>query len=204
MASVLAAISAIWFAAHLSPGPDFLVTIRVAMTQSRAAALRTVLGICVGTVVWAVAGFYGLNALFAALPWLYQAMKYAGGAYLAYLGLRMVIASFRRLDGDGSGAATLSDGSAFRLGLLTNLANPKAALFTASVFAATLPPDPPALLGLAATVVMTAISLAFYGLLAGVLTTPRISAGYARAQHWIDRIAGAAFVFFAVDFALRG
>ncbi len=204
MASVLSAISVIWFVAHLSPGPDFLVTVRVAMTQSRTAALRTVLGIAVGTVAWAVAGFFGIHALFSSVPALYTALKLAGGAYLAYLGLRIVIASFRPpVDGDAA-VPPMSAGSAFRLGLLTNLANPKAALFTASVFAATLPPDPSALLGLAATVVMTLISVAFYGLLAGLLTTPSASAAYARAQGWIDRMAGAAFVYFAVDFALRG
>ncbi len=203
-ASVLSAISVIWFVAHLSPGPDFLVTVRVAVTQSRAAALRTVLGISVGTVIWAVAGFFGIHALFSSMPAFYTALKLAGGAYLAYLGLRIVIASFRPPADAGSGSPPMSAGSAFRLGLLTNLANPKAALFTASIFATTLPPDPPALLGLAATIVMTLISIVFYGLLAGLLTTPGASAAYARAQAWIDRVAGVAFIYFAVDFALRG
>jgi RhtB (resistance to homoserine/threonine) family protein len=201
MLDVLAAISVIWFLAHLSPGPDFLVTVRVAMTQTRAAALRTVLGITVGTVIWCIAGFFGVHALFASTPWLYTALKYAGGAYLAYLGLRMVIAGLRPPAADAAPEA-MSAQSAFRLGLLTNLANPKAALFTASVFAATLPPDPSAALGLAATAVMTLISVVFYGLLAMVLTTPAASSAYARAQRWIDLVAGAAFVYFAVDFAL--
>jgi RhtB (resistance to homoserine/threonine) family protein len=201
MLDVLAAISVIWFLAHLSPGPDFLVTVRVAMTQTRAAALRTVLGITVGTVIWCIAGFFGVHALFASTPWLYTALKYAGGAYLAYLGLRMVIAGLRPPAADATPEA-MSAQSAFRLGLLTNLANPKAALFTASVFAATLPPDPSAALGLAATAVMTLISVVFYGLLAMVLTTPAASSAYARAQRWIDLVAGAAFVYFAVDFAL--
>ncbi len=202
MASVLWAISTIWFIAHLSPGPDFLVTVRVAMTQTRLAAIRTVLGITVGTVIWCVAGFFGVHALFASTPWLYLALKYAGGAYLAYLGMRMVIAGLRPSAAADASAPAMSAGSAFRLGLLTNLANPKAALFTASVFAATLPPDPPASLGLAATVAMTAISIVFYGALAMLLTTPSASAAYARAQRWIDLVAGAAFVYFAIDFAL--
>lgn len=201
MIAVLASISTIWFLAHLSPGPDFLVTVRVAMTQTRAAALRTVLGITVGTVIWCVAGFFGIHALFASTPWLYIGLKYAGGAYLAYLGLRMVIAGLRPPAADAA-PPPMSAQSAFHLGLLTNLANPKAALFTASVFAATLPPDPSAALGLAATAVMTLISVVFYGLLAVVLTTPAASSAYARAQRWIDLVAGAAFVYFAVDFAL--
>lgn len=203
MLDVLAAISTIWFVAHLSPGPDFLVTVRVAMTQTRLAALRTVAGIAVGTVAWCIAGFFGIHALFAATPSLYLALKYAGGAYLAYLGLRMVVAGLRP-PAAGAAPAPMSARSAFRLGLFTNLANPKAALFTASVFAATLPPDPPATLGLAATAVMTAISVVFYGVLALALTAPAAAAAYARAQRWIDLVAGLAFVFFAVDFVCGG
>lgn len=203
MLDVLTSISVIWFLAHLSPGPDFLVTVRVAMTQSRLAAFRTVLGISLGTIAWCVAGFFGIHALFASTPWLYLALKYAGGAYLAYLGVRMMIAGLRPPPADAA-APPMTASSAFRLGLFTNLANPKAALFTASVFAATLPPDPPAMLGFAATVVMTVISLVFYGFLALVLTTPRASAAYARAQRWIDLVAGAAFVFFAIDFVRNG
>ncbi len=203
MIDVLAAISVIWFLAHLSPGPDFLVTVRVAMTQTRAAALRTVSGITVGTVIWCVAGFFGIHALFASTPGLYLALKYAGGAYLAYLGIRMVVAGLKPAKDDAA-PPPMSASSAFRLGLFTNLANPKAALFTASVFAATLPPDPPATLGLAATVVMTLISVVFYGFLAVVLTTPRAAAAYARAQRWIDLVAGGAFVFFAIDFVRNG
>ena len=52
-------------------------------------------GITVGTVIWCIAGFFGVHALFASTPWLYTALKYAGGAYLAHLGLRMVIAGLR-------------------------------------------------------------------------------------------------------------
>lgn len=204
MLDVLAAIATIWFLAHLSPGPDFLVTVRVAMTQTRTAALRTVGGITVGTVIWCVAGFFGIHALFASTAGLYLALKYAGGAYLAYLGVRMVIAGLRPARDDAVPPPPMSASSAFRLGLFTNLANPKAALFTASVFAATLPPEPAATLGLAATVLMTAISIAFYGFLAVVLTTPRAAAAYARAQRWIDLVAGAAFVFFAIDFVRNG
>ena len=54
IAAVLSAISTIWFVAHLSPGPDFLVTVRVSMTQTRMAALRTVLESLEGRQEWSV------------------------------------------------------------------------------------------------------------------------------------------------------
>jgi threonine/homoserine/homoserine lactone efflux protein len=185
----LGAITAIWFAATMTPGPDFLVTTRTAMLHGRDAARRTVLGLAVGTAGWGLAGFFGIHALFLAAPFLYVALKLGGGAYLIFLGLRLL-------------ASGLRGGSAFRLGLITNLANPKAALFTTSLFAATLPPSPPAWLGVAAAAIMTAICLGWYTLVAQALTTGHVAALFARARRWIDRVAGAAFVGFGLELAL--
>jgi RhtB (resistance to homoserine/threonine) family protein len=199
----LLAIAAIWFAATLTPGPDFLVTTRTAMLHGRAAARRTVLGLAVGTAAWGLAGFFGIHALFLAAPFLYVALKLGGGAYLVFLGVRLLMSGFARAQPDELEAArTLGVGSAFRLGLITNLANPKAALFTTSLFAATLPPSPPAWLGVAAASIMTAICLGWYSLVAQALTTGHVAALFARARRWIDRVAGAAFVGFGLELAL--
>jgi threonine/homoserine/homoserine lactone efflux protein len=197
----LGAIAAIWFAATMTPGPDFLVTTRTAMLHGRDAARRTVMGLAVGTAVWGLAGFFGIHALFLAAPFLYLALKLGGGAYLIFLGVRLLVAGFGRR-GPDLPAPTLRGGSAFRLGLITNLANPKAALFTTSLFAATLPPSPPAWLGVAAAAIMTAICLFWYSLVAQALTTGRVAALFARARRWIDRVAGAAFVGFGLELAL--
>jgi threonine/homoserine/homoserine lactone efflux protein len=61
IATILISIAAIWFAATLVPGPDFLATTRVALTNNRATNLRTVLGIACGTCVWGLAGFFGIH-----------------------------------------------------------------------------------------------------------------------------------------------
>jgi RhtB (resistance to homoserine/threonine) family protein len=199
----LGAIAAIWFAATMTPGPDFLVTTRTAMLHGRIAARRTILGLAVGTAAWGLAGFFGIHALFLAAPFLYVALKLGGGAYLIYLGVRLLTSGFARRSADRpEPTRTLRGGSAFRLGLMTNLANPKAALFTTSLFAATLPPSPPAWLGVAAAAIMTTICLCWYGLVAQALTTGHVAAMFARARRWIDRVAGAAFVGFGLELAL--
>jgi threonine/homoserine/homoserine lactone efflux protein len=199
----LGAIAAIWFAATMTPGPDFLVTTRTAMRHGRHAARRTVLGLAVGTATWGLAGFFGIHALFLAAPFLYIALKLGGGAYLVFLGVRLLMSGFARREPDRPDPIReLDGGSAFRLGLVTNLANPKAALFTTSLFAATLPPAPPAWLGVAAAGIMTMICLGWYGLVAQALTTDRVAALFARARRWIDRVAGAAFVGFGLELAL--
>jgi len=200
----LSAIAAIWFAATLTPGPDFLVTTRTAVLHGRAAARRTVAGLAVGTAIWGLAGFFGIHAMFIAAPFLYVALKLCGGAYLIYLGLRLLLTSAHASGAPGGPAATrtLCGASAFRLGLITNLANPKAALFTTSLFAATLPPAPPAWLGLAAAAIMTAICAGWYSLVAQALTAGRVAAAFFRLRRWIDRAAGVAFLGFGLHLAL--
>jgi len=202
-AATLAAIGAIWLAATLTPGPDFLITTRTALLHGRAAGRRLVLGLAVGTAAWGLAGFFGIHALFVAAPFLYLGLKLFGGAYLLVLGLRLLLGSFRRDDaGAPAIAPAISGGSAFRLGLLTNLANPKAALFTTSLFAATLPQDPPVWLGFAASAVMTAICLGWYSLVTQALTTGSAAAAFARMRHWIDRGAGVSFLAFGLHLTL--
>jgi threonine/homoserine/homoserine lactone efflux protein len=191
--STLVAIAAIWFAATVTPGPDFLVTSRTAMVYGREAAHRTVFGLALGTAAWGLGGFFGVHALFLAAPFLYVALKLGAGAYLCWLGGRLLFGSIQPASATHAEPRALRAGSAFRLGLITNLANPKAALFTASMFAATLPSRPPVWLGLASACIMVSIALGWYSLVVRLLTMSRIAAAYKRAGRWVDRVAGAAF-----------
>lgn len=202
-AAILASITAIWFVTVLVPGPNFLLTTRVALTNARATGLRAVLGIACSTTLWGLAGFFGVHALFTAAPWLYLALKLSGGIYLAVLGTRMLVASFGPHPPIPAGGRMLSTGSAFRRGLLTGLANPKMALFTTSLFAATMPPHPLLVLGIAAVAIMVTLDLAWYGFVACALTTRRAAAAFLRLRHWIDRLAGLAFVAFGAHLALE-
>lgn len=153
-------------------------------------------GIGVGTAAWAAAGFFGIHALFAAAPWAYAGLKLLGGAYLLYLGARLLWQSNQVGGAEAQRRRPRSDASAFRLGLGTNLANPKSALFVASVFAAAMPDSPSLALGLLAMAVMVSISVGWYGTVACLFTLRRVSEVYRRGRRWIDRAAGAAFVLF--------
>jgi threonine/homoserine/homoserine lactone efflux protein len=193
----LLTVAALWTLAVVTPGPNFLMILRVAIGQFRAAGLRAVAGVGLGTMTWGAAGFFGVHALFAAAPWLYAGLKLFGGAYLIFLGLRLLAQSARKGNGDSERADRPRSGlSAFQLGLVTGLANPKSALFVASIFAAAMPSEPPLMLGLAAIAVMVALSVSWYAAVACLCTTRRLSAAYARGRRWIDRIAGAIFILF--------
>jgi threonine/homoserine/homoserine lactone efflux protein len=120
----------------MTPGPDTAVTVRNTLLGGRLAGILTALGISTGQAIWALATSFGVVALLVASEVLFQAVKYAGAAYLIYLGLHALIGAWR--GGDESpvaarGQARLGPGKAFMQGLMSDLGNPKMAVFFASL-----------------------------------------------------------------------
>jgi RhtB (resistance to homoserine/threonine) family protein len=196
-------VATIWIVAAVTPGPNFFMAVRVSATQSRARGLMATAGIATGTTLWGCAGFFGIHALFNAAPWLYLGFKIVGGLYVIYLGSQLIRHSHKQGDSKDSGASRpLSAAGAYRLGLMTNLANPKAALFMASVFASAMPDHPSLLLGALAIALMTTISITWYVFVSCLFTMGWIARGYERLRHWIDRVAGAIFIVFGAKLVL--
>ncbi|MFF6916324.1 LysE family transporter [Streptomyces sp. NPDC012466] len=130
--------------AYVVPGPDFLVVVRSAAedpSKGRAAALGAQAGLCVHMLAAAA----GLSVIATRSPMVYDAIKLMGAAYLVYLGVRAVLAARRavrerRSPNEAAAYAPRERGpargrfrSGFTQGLLTNVLNPKAALFFLSV-----------------------------------------------------------------------
>ncbi|BCL24937.1 LysE family translocator [Streptomyces tuirus] len=130
--------------AYVVPGPDFLVVVRAAAedpSKGRAAALGAQTGLCVHMLAAAA----GLSVIAARSPAVYDGIRLMGAAYLVYLGVRAVRAARRtartRHHADEARSDALEQGgpaegrlaSCFTQGLLTNVLNPKAALFFLSV-----------------------------------------------------------------------
>jgi threonine/homoserine/homoserine lactone efflux protein len=110
----------------LTPGPDIALVLRNTMRGGRADGFRTIGGIMVGLVGWALATALGVAAVLAASATVFTVLKVAGGIYLVYLGIQ----SFRSLRrGVEPEARPARRGSPFRQGLVTNLLNPKLAVF---------------------------------------------------------------------------
>jgi threonine/homoserine/homoserine lactone efflux protein len=200
--AVLLNIGILWSAAVMAPGPNFVITTRAALLSGRSAGLHTALGLACGAMVWGAAGFFGIQGLFSLAPWLYLGLKLGGSAYLIALGLGFLRAGIRN-DPMRPPPSVPSDGPAAWRALLVSVANPQSALSTASLFAATLPDQPPLWLGIAAIGLMSAIAVLWYGVVACVLTVPLAAAAFRRARHWIDRLAGATFVALGLRLALE-
>ncbi|MCY1297917.1 Leucine efflux protein [compost metagenome] len=111
-----------------TPGPDMLLIASRSVSQGRAAGFLTYAGIAVGTYCHALAAALGLSQLFVTLPVAYEIVRWAGCAYLLYLAYKTV----RSNASSASPVSTLKRPSNWRIfgeGLMTNLLNPKMALF---------------------------------------------------------------------------
>jgi threonine/homoserine/homoserine lactone efflux protein len=121
----------------VTPGPDTAVTIRSTLLGGRRAGVMTAFGIVSGQACWTVAASAGVAALLVASEPAFLAVKFAGAAYLVYLGAQALLAAVRREPPPDVAAAgrprDLRGGAAYRQGLLSDLSNPKMAAFFTSL-----------------------------------------------------------------------
>ena len=131
----LAAFLGIAILVIVTPGQDTALTIRNTMLGGRPAGVATAAGVAAGPACWTAAASIGLAALLVASEPVFVALKLAGAAYLVFLGLQALHHALR----PGTRSVERSDGPslaaprAFRQGLLSNLGNPKMAIFFTSL-----------------------------------------------------------------------
>lgn len=202
--SYLLTVALIWTVAAITPGPNFLAMTRYSLAGSRRTAFAAGAGTVIGTFGWGISGWLGVSTLFTAAPAAYVLLKLIGGAYILWLGLRVLRGLLRQPTGPADPAPALprTPAEAFRVCLATNLANPKTAVFVASVFATALPADPSWSQGLFSALLMTAISGCWYTLLALTLTSRSVAQGYLAARRWVDAATGTIFVGFGTALLL--
>jgi threonine/homoserine/homoserine lactone efflux protein len=184
----------------LTPGLDTVLVLRQALRGHRSTAFAAGAGICLGTLVWGVAAATGLGALFAASQVAYTVLKWAGVAFLAYLAFGYLRSAIR---GDAHVAESTGSadtaGEAFVKGLLTNLLNPKVAVFYVTVLPLFLPAGyPPAAIGATLAGIHAAMGIAWFTVvilcahaLRGFLTSRR-------GARVVDGAAGVAMLGFGV------
>lgn len=180
----------------LTPGPAVVYIIARTVAQGRAGGLASVLGVALGNLANAIGAALGLAALFAVSSTAFTVVKWAGAAYLVYLGIRMWRAPAASADGPVPAVAAQSARRVFRDGFVVAVLNPKTTLF----FAAFLPQfldahGSPLLQTLALGAVFCAIAGCtdiLYVLLAS-LVGPRLSRA-SRHAVWGNRLAGTSFI----------
>jgi threonine/homoserine/homoserine lactone efflux protein len=204
----------------VTPGPDMALVARNALVAGRTAVPVTVLGICAGIVVHALAAAIGLSALLKASATAYAVVKVAGGAYLVYLGVQAWRASYtaegadedwmlgpaKRLVGTVTRPSGDFDGTAaFRQGFISNVLNPKLVVFFISVLPGFTSGDGSfflqvLVLGIAFEA-LTLIWLLFYGnavaRIGEAMRAPWV-------RHFLERLSGTVLIALGLKIAYDG
>jgi RhtB (resistance to homoserine/threonine) family protein len=194
---------------NLTPGPDVLYIVSNALRSGAKAGVVAALGITAGCFVHIFAAALGVSALMAASSTAFTVLKWVGAAYLFYVGVKLVLSQapppVELIAEKPMQTSYEALKSIFFKGFLTNVLNPKVALFFLAFVPQFIAPNAthPALtfvlLGVLFNVNALPINLG-YALLAA-WATRRMSA-VQRAMHWLDRLAGVMFVGFGVKLAL--
>ncbi|MDR9440268.1 MAG: LysE family translocator [Halomonas sp.] len=118
-------------AIYLLPGPDMILVLQTGSQQGHSRALATAAGLAVARGLHVALAALGLATLFTTAPWTFDAVRYAGGGYLAWIGLQLFRSPGATAEIDAGRMGLLAAGHrrALRRGLLTNLLNPKSLLF---------------------------------------------------------------------------
>src|SRR4051812_36503260 len=189
----------------ITPGPDSTLVFAQSLRHGARGGLVAALGVVTGCCVHVTAASIGLSAILVASAYAFDVVKWLGAAYLLFIGLRTIMTSGRVVAGRAAQQVSLRRSSVFWTGFLTNVLNPKVAVF----FLALLPqfvaanslyaPLGFAVLGLIVIVV------GFIWLVALALVAARSAAAFGgrqRARVWLERALGATFIALAAKLAL--
>ena len=149
--------------AIISPGPNFILVTNTALNRSRAEGVLTATGVATGSGIFAFAGLVGLLPLVHSLPYFGEIMRFVGGGYLAWIGLDMLRTCRRKIVPKATDRATGTSALVpYRVGMLTNLTNPKAWAFYLSLFTLVMGPAFPLWGKVFLNISMFLISLVWY------------------------------------------
>lgn len=200
--SQLLTLSGIVLLACMSPGPDFVAVTSNALNDRRS-GMFVGLGIACAVVLWASLAILGFGLLIKELFWLYEAIRLVGAAYLIYLGVRMLMASFTarnrapRVHGVPQAGAL----QAWRQGFMVGITNPKTATFFATLFVTVLPVGAPTWVYVSVVALVGLITAGWLSVLAACFSAGRVRSVYARVSRVVNAVMGAALVGLGIRLA---
>jgi len=181
----------------ITPGLDTMLVVRTGVQTGRRAAYAAAGGICLGCLVWATFSALGITAILVASHVAYSVLRWAGAAYLCYLGLRMLLSS--KVD---SPPETAAPRSAFRFGLTTNLANPKVGVLYLSVLPQFLPSTVNPFAGsMLLAGIHAAEGMLWFTLLIMAIDRTRRVLARPTIRQWLERATGAVLVALGIRLA---
>lgn len=188
----------------ISPGPDFFLVLKNSLSYNRKIALMTCLGVISAIAIHMSYCVAGIAVLITATPWLYNALRYAGAAYLLWIGVKALLAK-------SSGTAYVSKQAqelnvtaraAFMQGLLCNLLNPKATLFFLAIFTQLLNASSTMLDKLVVAFIIWLEAAIWWPMVVFVFQTQIVQRRYFKLQVIIDKLLGVILIVLGMKVGL--
>lgn len=188
----------------ISPGPDFFLVLKNSLSYNRKIALMTCLGVISAIAIHMSYCVAGIAVLITATPWLYNALRYAGAAYLLWIGVKALLAK-------SSGTAYVSKQAlelnvtakaAFMQGLLCNLLNPKATLFFLAIFTQLLNASSTMVDKLVVAFIIWLEAAVWWPMVVFVFQTQIVQRRYFKLQVIIDKLLGVILIVLGVKVGL--
>ncbi|AXO20023.1 TPA: LysE family transporter [Providencia stuartii] len=187
----------------LSPGPDFFLIVKNSARYQRSAALMTAMGVICAVALHMTYCVAGLAVLITTTPWLFNVLKYAGAAYLIWIGVKSLMPNKgQNLDLNNTQHEIVTFKKAFMQGFLCNVLTPKATLFFLAVFTQVLSVDSTFGEKLWIAFIIWGLAAIYWPLLVCLIQSAPVRKGLAKVQKYVDKVLGVVLIAFGVRVAL--
>jgi threonine/homoserine/homoserine lactone efflux protein len=185
----------------ISPGPAVLMSARTGLNEGFRTGSYLAVGIGLGAVFWAICAMSGLGVIFAWAPSLLIALKLGGGAFLIWVGYTLWRDAAKPFETADARPTPRSPLSALRLGIVTQLTNPKPVVLLSAIFLGTVPPETPIWQRVALLIVLFTFETSWNILVARIFSLDRTRAAYISLKSVIDRAFGGMLILLGVKIA---
>lgn len=201
--AVIGTIALIHLLGAMSPGPDFVMSVRNSLTYSRRTGIFTAIGFGLGVAVHVTYCIAGIAVIIARSVMIFSIIKYLGAAYLFFIGARSVFAGSSGMDINAEKKnEDISPAAAVRIGFLTNILNPKATLFFLGLFTMVISPSTPRSVLVIAGIIMVIDTALWFSFVAVFLNQRLVRSFIGRFQKYLNRAFGGLLILLSIRIAL--
>jgi RhtB (resistance to homoserine/threonine) family protein len=189
--------------AAVSPGPDFVMTVRNSLCYSRRSGIFTGLGISTALMVHLFYCAAGVGYLISTSVLLFSLLKLLGAGYLIWMGINSILARHSKIDLNADHAAKdLTRLQAFKMGFLTNVLNPKATLFFLSLFTLVIGSATPLYVILVISAIIILTAFCWFTVVSIFLAQQNVQRVFLKYETLINRTLGGFLIFLGIKIAL--
>ncbi|MBP9771289.1 LysE family transporter [Candidatus Gracilibacteria bacterium] len=200
---LITTVTLIHLLAVISPGPDFIMCVRNALTYSRKTGIWTAVGFGAGISVHIFYCLAGLALVISKSILVFNTIKLLGAAYLIYIGAKSIFSKSSVIEvGQQTKKEDISPLAAIKIGFLTNALNPKATLLFLSLFTMVISPETPATIQGIMSFIMIANTIIWFSLVSVFFTQKKVRNVFEKFQNIFNRTFGGLLIALGVKVAL--